>query len=303
MVEPIPIRRLWKNIYYQLLFVPIPIYLFLRLMSQSLWMSGDYSYNLLKLPLNFVGNALGYFFLTLAGPLFLPVYDASRNLFKTHTFLSTGIAVMLLIIGFLAIKKIAKAFRKDEIKIILFGSLFFLISLLPFLGLGNVTSRYSYLASVGVIFIFVFFLKKMYEYLLSNGREIAVIISILVLSVFSLWQIVSLSQAHGDWYEAGERVRRFFVSSETLYEDTWKGKSMEFHFVNVPIRHGQAWVFPVGLPDALWFVIRNPNLKIYSWPTLKDAYGAVQYGSETQKIFVFDENGVVNLTLKPKDVQ
>ena len=39
-------------------------------------------------------------------------------------------------------------------RILLFGSLFFIISLLPFLGLGNITSRYSYFASFGFILIF-----------------------------------------------------------------------------------------------------------------------------------------------------
>jgi len=68
---------------------------------------------------------------------------------------------------------------------------------------------------------------------------------------------------------------------------------MEMHFVNIPIRHGEAWVFPVGISDALWFVYRNPNIKIYTWSTVEEALSAVTYNSMTQKIFVFKSDGSV----------
>ena len=48
---------------------------------------------------------------------------------------------------------------------------------------------------------------------------------------------------------------------------------VEFHFVNIPIRTGEAWVFPVGLPDALWLVFRNPTMRVFSWSTLPQAFG------------------------------
>ncbi|HEX8932389.1 MAG TPA: hypothetical protein VF810_04495, partial [Patescibacteria group bacterium] len=46
--------------YYVWLFAPLVGYSIIRLASKSHWFSGDYSYNLLKLPLNVVGNYLGY---------------------------------------------------------------------------------------------------------------------------------------------------------------------------------------------------------------------------------------------------
>lgn len=298
MVEPVLFRQIWKNIYIQLLFLPVPFYLIARYVSGSLWMSGDYSYNFLKLPFNIVGNTLGYLSLTLFGQLSLPVYDALRNIFKVHTLWAVIFGLIIILLIIICLKKTLRFVKKDELRLIKFGSLFFFIALLPFIGLGNISSRYGYLASIGIVFLLVYFIKKLQEYLFYNGKEIAAVISTLVVIVFMLWQLVSIQQAHVDWFGAGETVRNFFTSMESAYDDTWKSGAMELHFVNVPIKHGNAWVFPVGLPDAVWFVIRNPNIKVFTWPTLKDAFNAVQYGSKTQKVFVFNADGTLTQEIK-----
>ncbi len=301
---PIRVRSVWKDIHYRLLFFPIPLYLAMRFMARSHWLSGDYSYDLLKLPFNAVGNALGYFFLTLLGPLSVPFYQALRNILKEQVILALVItAAAILVIPFVY-KRTKELLSKDEMKIFLFGMLFFLITLLPFLGLGNMSSRYGYLSSIGIIFLFVLFVKKLYGYLLNNGRDIALTSVMVVVSLFSLLQIIQLRQIQSDWYEAGEKSRRFFIGVNSVYDDYLTSAPMEFHFVNVPIRHGEAWVFPVGIPDALWFVFRNPTMKVYSWPELSLALAAVDYDSKTQKVFVFDDVGDITEVKKlPPKVQ
>ena len=57
-----------KEIYAYL--VPTIIYLVLRFSANSHWSGGDYSYDLLKLPLNFAGNLFGYFALGLSWNVF-----------------------------------------------------------------------------------------------------------------------------------------------------------------------------------------------------------------------------------------
>ncbi len=284
--------NMFKKIDYLLLFLPVPLYLSVRFLAQSHWFSGDYNYNLLKLPFNITGNAIGYFFLTLFGPIALPFYTMLRNLTRENILVTIPITVGVISILFLGFRFLVKRLDKDERRIVVFGALFSFIVLLPFLGLGNITSRYSYLASMGIIILFAFFIKKLYYYLLSQGRDIALAGSALVVTVFCLLHIMQVQQIHSDWYEAGQKAKRFVVAVDGLYSDYWSKEPIEFHFVNVPIRVGEAWVFPVGLQDALWFSFQNPNIKVYQWPTVKAAHDAVD-GSYNKKVFEFDESGKI----------
>jgi len=301
--EQISLRGLWKDIHYRILFLPIPIYLGMRFIAGSHWLSGDYNYNLLKLPFNITGNAIGYLFLTLIGPFSEPFYQTSRNFLRGHAWIALLIVVITFFIAGFVYKKTYKLMKKNEIKVFLFGMFFSIITLLPFLGLGNISSRYSYLSSIGITFLLVFFINKLYVYLLDNGRDIALASIVVVVSVFCLLQIIQLQQVHSDWYEAGEKTKSFFVAIDSVYIESWASDAMEFHFVNVPIRHGQAWVFPVGLPDALWFVFRNPNIKVFIWPSLAQAFSVVPYDSNTKKVFVFDQDGTVTEIKKPPSTQ
>ena len=186
------IRNLSKKLYYLVILSPILPYLLLRLVARSHWFNGDYSYNLVKLPFNFVGNALGYLFLNLFGPTSLPIYEMIRNFSKGHAFFAVASSIVAVcIIGYLC-KLIIKSADNNDRKIVIFGSMFFVIALLPFLGLGTITSRYSYLSSIGFAIIFTLFLKKIYGYLLNaNGRNIAILGTALISIVFLSIQLFS----------------------------------------------------------------------------------------------------------------
>lgn len=276
---------------HNILLLPIPLYFIVRYVAHSHWLSGDYNYNFFKLPFNAVGNAVGYVLLTLFGPYAIPVVGALRNGLKSHTVIAAGIIVVLCAIMVLLYKAYFRRIEKKDKKVALFAIGFFIIALLPFLGLGNMTSRYSYLSSIGLVILFVYSLKKLYEFLLGNGRTVAVLGITIVAGIFGLLQVIALQQIHRDWYDAGEKTRRFIVSMDGAYEDYWKSEPMEFHFVNVPIRFAEAWVFPVGIPDALWLVFRNPNIRVFSWPSVSAAFDAVDYDAKNQKVFEFDPAG------------
>ncbi len=303
IVEPMPLKNLWRNIHYRIFFLPIPFYIIVRFLARSHWLSGDYNYNLLKLPFNVVGNAIGYFSLALVGPLSIPFYQMLRNVSKGYALFAFIIVVIAFFIIAFVYRRLIKIMKTSEIKIFLFGLFFFLIALLPFLGLGNISSRYSYLSSIGVVFLLVYCIKKFYTHLLNNGRDIAITSVTVIVSIFCLLQIIQLQQIHSDWYEAGEKSRRFLVAIDNVYDDYWAKEAIELHFVNVPIRVGEAWVFPVGIPDALWFIFRNPTIKVYKWQSLEQAFNAVSYGSRTQKVFVFDDTGKVTEMKKQLNVQ
>ena len=111
--------------------------------------------------------------------------------------------------------------------------------------------------------------------------------------VYGLFHIVSAQQTASDWQGASRKTNNFFVSFDSSYRNYWSTGSIEFHFVNVPIKYGQSWVFPVGLKDAVWFSVKNNDAKVI---IDKDVETAVQEvgGSLHNKIFLFNDDGSVS---------
>lgn len=291
--ESLSFRKIVKTPQYLLLIVPVIFYIGIRYAAQSHWSGGDYNYNLIKFPLNALGNFIGYVFLTYLGPISLPLYAALRDGAKNHLLISFVAIIPLIFIGYLLYKFIEQRITKEDKRIIIFGLLFSIIALLPFLGFGNIAPRYSYVASFGLTLLLAFLLKKIYFFLLSNGKSIALASVTTIVSIFCLLHIIQVQQIHSDWYESGEKARRFFISIDAQYEDYWSKKDMQFYFINVPVRVGQAWVFPVGLPDALWFVFRNPLIQVSTFQSRKDAIETAGSLTKTKKAFEFDSSGEV----------
>jgi hypothetical protein len=148
------------------------------------------------------------------------------------------------------------------------------------------------LAALGLIIIFVLVVKKLYVYLLSNGKEIALLTTALLVMIYSLFHVIQLQQASFDWAGAGVKSNEFFVSIDAMYSDYWSKEPMEFHFVNVPIKYGQAWVFPVGIEDAVWFAFKNPQAKV---SIDKDVSSALSLAgtSLNKKVLKFNDDGSV----------
>ncbi|MBI3576852.1 hypothetical protein HY086_02300 [Candidatus Gottesmanbacteria bacterium] len=277
----------------RILFVPIPLYLFIRYVAHSHWLSGDYSYNILKIPFNAVGNSIGYFLYVLLGPISTPLYLMGRSVLRSHVMVASVIGIFLLLLVIVFSRMIFRKIATQDKKIYVFGLLFFIISLLPFLGLGNMSSRYAYVASIGILFLFVLFMKRLYAVLSTNGSTIAKAGVALVVSTYCLYQIVQIQKIQSDWFEAGEKSRRFIVAMQSAYEDYWASEPIELHLINVPIRNGEAWVFPVGISDAMWMLFRNPHMSVYSWPSYSAALHAVGYTTRTKKIFEFTQDGKI----------
>ncbi len=294
--ETYNISFILKRIEYVFYIIPLIFYWLIRYAAQSHWLNGDYNYNIIKLPFNAIGNSIGYFSLTLFGPIVLPFYEKLRDFSKLHVGLTMIVVFSASVLVFFLYKTQRKKINKRDNSIFLFGFFFFVISLIPFLGLGNITSRYSYLASLGLIIILVLVLEKIYNLLSTSGKNIAFGSMVVVLMVFSLFHIMQIQQIHSDWYEAGQKVKRFFIVIDELYIDEWSREPLSLYFVNVPIRHGDAWVFPVGLKDALWFSFKNPQLSVNTTTSANDALNAAAH-SVNPKVFEFNEDGtLVELT-------
>ena len=273
-------------------FIPVIFYLLLRYLASSHWFSGDYSYDLLKLPFNFIGNIIGYLSLVLFGPVTLPFYEKLREILRENIFLAIIIIPFGLGFSYLIYKFGIRNLREEDKKIVIFGFLFFIISLIPFLGLGNITERYSYLSSMGIIFILAIFARTFFGQLQSQGRELSIIISVLTLAIFSLFHIIQVQQSYFEWKDAGKKTKNFFVSLQDQYANYWSSKDFEFHFTNVPIRIGQAWVFPVGLDSAVWLAFRNDSARIFIHKDPQSAKASVTTPF-SGVAFQFNEDGTV----------
>ncbi len=286
------VKTLPKQIENFVLFIPVVGYLLLRIVSKSHWFSGDYSYDPFNLPFNLVGNIFGYFSLGIIGPMSLSLYNSVRVFARENLIIVAITIPLILVAGFFIYKIFKNVFDNHEKRIILFGLMFFVITLLPFLGLGNITSRYSYLSTMGIIFILSLVFKKLYGYLLNSGKEIAVGASTVVVIVFALFHLIQNQSTFFNWHEAGNKTKRFFISMESLYTSYWSQKDTEFHFVNVPTRDGQAWVFPVGLADAVWFAFKNDDAKVFIHSDDKSAVEAAG-DSLSHPVFRFIDGGNV----------
>ncbi len=296
------IRKLFMKMSTISLFVPVLFYLIMRFIANSHWSGGDYSYNLIKLPFNIAGNLAGYSLITLTGPISLPFYESLRNVMKGNFAVAIIAVLILSATAYLLYKTFYKKLNLPDKRIILFTLSFFIISLLPFIGLGNIASRYSYLASLGLIILGVFLVAKLHEYLKAYGKDVATATIVVLISVFSLFHIMQVQQIHGDWHTAGGKVQKFLISLDGLYDNSWSTEPLELHFVNVPLKTGDAWVFPVGMEDAIWFTFQNDDLKIYKHGSSVDALRVVDATSSVKRIFEFEGDGSLKeVIINPKE--
>ena len=301
--EKVIINRLSRKISYLILLFPLLPYLGLRFLAQSHWLSGDYSYNIFKLPYNILGNTIGYLLLDLLGPQSLSLYEGLRSFLRNNMLIAVPLSFAIIFGFIIACRVILKKVMGYDRKIVIFGFSFFIIALLPFLGLGNITSRYSYLSSVGFVILLAFFFKKAYVYLVNiSDKRIGTACIIIIAIVYSAFQLFELQKVHTDWKSAGEESKRFIISVEEYSKNYWISQEMQFYFANMPIRLGEAWVWPVGLKDALWLSFKNPNLSVYTASSINSAFDQAA-GSASAHVFRFDKDGNVDEVVRAKNGQ
>ncbi len=294
------IKEKWFYVPYLLL---VPSYLWLRFIAHSHWLQGDYNYNLSNLPFNIAGNLVGYFASVLVGTQALPFFASLRVIARENLPLAIGVAALLCLAvcacGYLVFKK----GTREEKNIVTIAVIFFIVPLLPFLGLGGISARYVYLSSFGVLLILVFLFRKLLQKLFkSQGKSFYAVVLCIVSGVL-LFQYMELVRINKDWHKAGKISENFLYSiNETYVKNRAYSDNPVFYFVNTPVRYGEAWVFPVGLEDALWFNFQTTNLTIHFPDSLEMAFTQSE-GSLSAKVFEFDRNGDVSEVLQTKTVE
>ncbi len=285
------VKNLFRKWYYLLLILPVVMYYVLRTQASSVWFQGDYSYNFSMLPLNVLGNSIGYLITSILGPVFIPSYSAIRLYSGQHIGASVIVALALCIalafIGYRNKEKISKTSWKS----LFLGAALFIIPLSPFLGLGNLSPRYAYTGSIGVVFILAYLMKGL---LMTKTKRRKVLVGGLVIisSLFILFHIKQLDKSNNEWRKAGEITNSALVGINYAYVvNSTLQPGSTFYFVDVPIKYADAWVFPQGLEDPLWFSFQNTAPQIKNASSEKEALLMVKNDPVRIKAFKFQKDG------------
>lgn len=302
MDKKISLKDFVRRWYYFGYFSLIPIYLGVRYISKSHWFNGDYSYNISNLPYNVFGNFVGYLGISLFGVNSMKYYELIRTVAKENKIYATLGLVLALTVFYIVYRfLLKKLWSKNDAKIILLSFSIFFVGLIPFLGLGNISLRYVYLASFGIVLFIVFLIQKIYSGLRVFNRFLAMGFVAIILFVFISFNFNELNRINNDWKKAGNISNELLTNlNATFTKDNPVPQDPVFYFVNTPIRLGEAWVFPVGLPDALWFTFQNENLTVNISKSLDMALDSAE-GSASARVFEFDKNGNVEEVIRTKE--
>ena len=263
-------------------------YPFIRQAAHTVAIGGDYSYNAAHLIPNFFGNFIGYFSLYVLGEKIIPIYSSAREILKGNSLYIMVLLIMLvlLILGVIFYKKskILALFKNENFRILIFSLIFIFVSLIPFLGLGNIAERYSYLGAFGFSIFIVVILKWITDLMKNKKSANYFLIIFTVFIGFTFY--IQLNKENAQWHEAG-RITNRTLGYLRLYYDG-KHSHDNFYFVNVPIRKADAWIFPVGLEDGIWFIYRDNTIAIHKIDSLDQGKALAKL--KNNFVFAFDKN-------------
>lgn len=288
-------KRNWRAILLHVPFIAlIPLYFVIRHISNAFNGGGDYSYSIINFIPNILGNIFGYIGLFIGGRNFLPFYTSLRNSLGENVSLFAVIAVLILvIIGLLifAFKKQLLTYSKSAFgKTVIFGLLFGIVALLPFLPLGNIAERYLYLASFGFSLVLIVLLQSISNIFISAKSKMSIIFMVVVVSVIGLLYQMENIHENNKWQKAGDIAKETLSLFRVEYPDV--NSSSHLYFVNTPIKYNDVWVFPVGLDDGIWFIYGQEQPSIYRVNTVEEARAGIKKsGIIDSYIFMFDKEG------------
>ncbi len=298
VIDLLVVRTKWSR---RLLFLHIPFlsliptYYFARSFSGAFPGGGDYSYNLARIVPNVIGNILGYIGLFFAGNNFLHVYNMLRNGLRSQsiiiTFLLLFVAIISVYLIYVNRKSILKILKRDESVKILFGIIFAIISLLPFLALGNIAPRYLYLGSFGFCLSLILVLNVISKITTNKQETGKVALISIVIGICFLYQLENINQ-QAKWKKAGNITADTLAYLRVEHENLKSRDST--YFVNVPMKYDGVWVFPVGLKDGMWFIYRDRTPAIYQVNSIDEARRAIPTNTGDSYIFVYDKYGNIS---------
>ena len=226
----------------------MPVVFGMRMSAGAVTPSGDYGYNPSAFPINAVSNGIGYLAASLGGPRIVEWFASLRAQLRSMQMplaIAAGVAGVILA-GLLAkMRTQVRSLGQIFVWMVLLG-----LSLSAYLGLGAMSERYALVASA----ILLIGLGVMAEaWLKSSSWKKTVVLLLIGGSLFVCNWKESVRMGE-DWQKASDISRDTLSAIKTTYFPLTA--PMSFRFYNMPIRYGRAWVFPVGLTDALWHMFK-----------------------------------------------
>lgn len=268
-----------------LLVLPAILYIIIRF---GIFLEFLSTVSLFTFPFTVINNLVGYFFLVLIGGMSEPLY----RLLQGNMVLSAGFALVTGLLVFFVYKLKILQITKSEQKIAVFGILFFLVSLLPFIFIPGMHGTYIYLPTMGLLLFLMVCVNRAYTYLKTQGRDIAYASLAVLILVYCLLHIIQFQESLLAWRTNGEKVRNFYISIDDLYSNNWSQGAVDLVFVNIPAEEKGAQVLPSTLNNVLWFAFRNPNLKTKSYTNTNQALQEAK-ATPFARVFQFNNNGSV----------
>ena len=265
------------------------IYEVIRLHAHALTQSGDYSYSLPHLIPNIFGNVFGYLGLFIIGEKFLPIYALLRMDLKAFA-LPLGIILAVLIgVGVYAVwkNKLLKKLHAFQ-SVSMYALFWIVVGLLPYLALGNMAERYGYFASIGFVILIAGLVKMIYTKLQKRFDIYTKFVAGVVLAVIFIFCIWANRIAMQEWQTASKITYNTlgFFKIETTLQQTGK----TFYVANLPIRRANAWIFPTGFAEGLWFLYRDQSPTVILLNDVEIARSLLTKNIHTSNAYTFDSN-------------
>lgn len=282
------------SLYFVLLF--IPLYAQMRYLAGALGPSGDYAYNSSKLLVNSVGNGITYGVSIFAGVPAMEYASTLRTSMRQHLGMVTTVVSIVgaIVLGMLYKTRVVLKANMT----VLWWIVISFVSLVPYLGLGEVSERYTLLASLLLCIGLGVGVEKIWNKVAVIGRIIMTCVFLLILA----WNYQQTTQRIAEWKFAS------FVSQDALLK--FKNEfyppviPKNYIFVNVPIRYGRAWIFPVGLDDAIWHTMRLSEYYLYTLPTIEAAFDFdPPHSAKSKEVLYFDNYVLKHLVKEVQTVQ
>ncbi len=254
------------------------IYWYLRSVSGVQGIFVDNHDMVANFPVNVVGNLLGYAGQMIAGYSILPWYDVLGMYFNAQNIVIPLItSIILVLILYVGIKKLRKTKYSLFDNFSLFFLIWFVITLIPVLGMETIAEQYLYTASFGFIAFVAYETRK-----LARLNKMLFALSLVVLMFLLIFYSVQFFHIKNTWLQAGNISRSILRSLPTTYKTF--PENAELYFINVPTYVEHARVYPVGLEDAIWFIYRKSNIKIIRGTDIQEA---LEYKEVTPNVFIF----------------
>ncbi len=186
------------------------------------------------------------------------------------------------------------------------SSVFIMLAVLSFLKLYKNKPVIKYL--IPLVFIIFGFLTHepsiaVIFYLLYAGLSISLVVIIhktsrkaLPLLIFTAIILAvllkGLKQEEMEWRYAGNFTKNML--STLRLEHAGLQKTSNLYFVSAPVKYGNAWIFPTGLKDSLWFIYQGNNPRIYQVNNVDEAKKLIlKNKTKNNYIFEFEKDGIL----------